>query len=135
MNISNDPAPGYNIEQMAKQGKKYIPMPYRVKGMDMSFSGLLSYCEDLVLLNPKLKEELKNSFKDDENLNKKKQKLFDRKIVNKNITDLDYTKEDLCYSIQETIFCMLTEVTERALAHINGNEVLIVGGVGCNVRL
>ena len=47
-------------------------MPYRVKGMDMSFSGLLSYCEDLVLLNPKLKEELKKSFKDDKNLNKKK---------------------------------------------------------------
>ena len=30
---------------------------------------------------------------------------------------------------------MLTEVTERTLAHINGKEVLIVGGVGCNVRL
>ena len=84
---------------MAKKGKKYIPMPYKVKGMDMSFSGLLSYCEDLVLLNPKLKEELKNSFVDDEDLNKKKSKLFDRKIVNKNITDLEYTKEDLCYSI------------------------------------
>jgi N6-L-threonylcarbamoyladenine synthase len=30
---------------------------------------------------------------------------------------------------------MLTEVTERALSHINSNEVLIVGGVGCNERL
>lgn len=30
---------------------------------------------------------------------------------------------------------MLTEVTERALSHINSNSVLIVGGVGCNVRL
>lgn len=30
---------------------------------------------------------------------------------------------------------MLTEVTERALSHIKSNEVLIVGGVGCNVRL
>lgn len=30
--LSNDPAPGYNIEQEAKKGKKYIPLPYTVKG-------------------------------------------------------------------------------------------------------
>ena len=30
---------------------------------------------------------------------------------------------------------MLVEVTERAMAHIGQNEVLIVGGVGCNKRL
>jgi hypothetical protein len=30
---------------------------------------------------------------------------------------------------------MLVEVTERAMAHCNSNEVLIVGGVGCNERL
>ena len=30
---------------------------------------------------------------------------------------------------------MLVEVTERALAHTRSHEVLIVGGVGCNVRL
>lgn len=45
------------------------------------------------------------------------------------------TAEDLCYSLQETIFAMLVEVTERALAHCGGTEILIVGGVGCNVRL
>jgi len=39
--ISNDPSPGYNIEQMAKKGNKFIPLPYVVKGMDMSFSGIL----------------------------------------------------------------------------------------------
>ena len=33
-------------------------MPYIVKGMDMSFSGLLTHCEDLVVLNDKLWEEL-----------------------------------------------------------------------------
>jgi tRNA A37 threonylcarbamoyltransferase TsaD len=27
---------------------------------------------------------------------------------------------------------MLVEITERALAHVGSNEVLIVGGVGCN---
>lgn len=30
--LSNDPSPGYNIEQMAKNGKNYIPLPYCVKG-------------------------------------------------------------------------------------------------------
>ena len=30
---------------------------------------------------------------------------------------------------------MLVEITERALAHSGRREVLIVGGVGCNVRL
>jgi len=30
---------------------------------------------------------------------------------------------------------MLAEVTERAMAHCNAKEVIIVGGVGCNVRL
>ena len=43
--------------------------------------------------------------------------------------------EDLCYSIQETAFAMLTEVTERALAHVEKNEVLLGGGVVRNKRL
>ena len=46
LQISNDPAPGYNIEQMAKKGKKLVELPYTVKGMDVSFSGILSYIED-----------------------------------------------------------------------------------------
>ena len=45
------------------------------------------------------------------------------------------TKEDLCYSLQETIFAMLVEITERAMAHCGSDDVLIVGGVGCNQRL
>jgi N6-L-threonylcarbamoyladenine synthase len=135
LNISNDPAPGYNIEQLAKKGKKYVPMPYTVKGMDMSFSGLLSFCEDLVLSNPCLKKELIDNLNTEDDDSKKRKKLLKRQIVNKNIKDTDYTKEDLCYSLQETIFCMLTEVTERALSHIGAKDVLIVGGVGCNERL
>lgn len=47
----------------------------------------------------------------------------------------EYTKEDLCFSVQETMFAMLVETTERAMAHTGSNEVLIVGGVGCNLRL
>jgi len=37
--------------------------------------------------------------------------------------------------LQETIFAMLVEITERAMAHCNAPDVLIVGGVGCNLRL
>ena len=37
-------------------------------------------------------------------------------------------------SLQETVFAMLIEITERAMAHCGSEEVLIVGGVGCNER-
>merc|ERR1719430_1909968 len=47
----------------------------------------------------------------------------------------EYTAEDPCYSLQETVFAMLIEITERAMAHCGSEEVLIVGGVGCNLRL
>lgn len=43
--------------------------------------------------------------------------------------------EDLCYSVQETAFAMVTEVTERALAHTEKKEVLLTGGVAANKRL
>ena len=100
--LNNDPSPGYNIEQLAKKGKKYLKLPYTVKGMDVSFSGILSFLEERV-----------------NNLLKKG----------------EYTKEDLCFSLQETLFSMLIEITERAMAHCGSNEVLICGGVGCNERL
>ena len=94
--VSNDPSPGYNIEQEAKKGTKYIPLPYVVKGMDVSFSGILTKVQELA------KTE---------------------------------RKEDLCFSLQETLFAMLVETTERAMAHTGQKQVLIVGGVGCNKRL
>ena len=43
--------------------------------------------------------------------------------------------EDICYSIQETTFAALTEVTERAMAHTEKHEVLLGGGVAANKRL
>lgn len=46
-----------------------------------------------------------------------------------------FTFEDLCYSLQETAFSMLVEVSERALAHLNARELLLTGGVGNNKRL
>ncbi|KAL5108515.1 hypothetical protein TcWFU_001652 [Taenia crassiceps] len=102
INLSNDPSPGYNIEQAAKRGKKFYELPYAVKGMDVSFAGILSY----------LKERAPN--------------LLDSG---------EYTQADFCFSLQETVFAMVVEITERAMAHCNAKEVLIVGGVGCNLRL
>ena len=105
--LSNDPSPGYNIEQEAKKaaddpGAKFLDLPYTVKGMDVSFSGILTQCQELARTKLKAGE---------------------------------ITKADLCFSLQETIFAMLVETTERAMAHTGQKEVLIVGGVGCNVRL
>jgi len=42
---------------------------------------------------------------------------------------------DVAYSMQETAFAMVTEVTERALAFTGKEEVMIVGGVAANKRL
>jgi len=43
--------------------------------------------------------------------------------------------EDLCFSLQETCFSMLVEVTERAMAHVEKEEILLGGGVVQNKRL
>jgi tRNA A37 threonylcarbamoyltransferase TsaD len=47
----------------------------------------------------------------------------------------EYKLEDLCYSLQETAFSMVAEVTERAVAHTGKEEVLLTGGVAANKRL
>ena len=46
-----------------------------------------------------------------------------------------YSKEDLAYSCQETVFAMLVEVAERAMAHTQKKELVLGGGVACNSRL
>ncbi|KAK6455038.1 glycoprotease family-domain-containing protein [Scheffersomyces xylosifermentans] len=113
LKIPNEPAPGYNIEQMAKKGKHLVNLPYTVKGMDLSMSGILAHVEGLA--------------KD----------MFGKQ--NKKLVDVEsgepITAEDLCFSLQEILFSMLVEITERAIAHVNSNQVLIVGGVGSNERL
>jgi len=37
--------------------------------------------------------------------------------------------------MQETVFAMLVETAERALAHTGKKELLLGGGVACNARL
>jgi len=44
-------------------------------------------------------------------------------------------RSDLAYSIEVTTYAMLTEITERALAHRRRATVVLGGGVACNERL
>lgn len=114
--IPNEPAPGYNIEQLAKKasGKVLHDLPYAVKGMDCSFSGILARVDDLAA-QMKAGSKVKTADGSEE--------------------EVEITKEDLCFSLQETVYAMLVEITERAMAHVGSDQVLIVGGVGSNVRL
>ncbi len=88
---------GPKIEELAKKGKKLIELPYSIKGMDVSYTGLQT--------------KLKKLLSDGEKI------------------------EDLSYSLQEYIFSILTEASERALAHTGKKELLLGGGVACNSRL
>ena len=92
------PFPGGPIlEKLAQDGTALVPLPYRVKGMDVAFSGLLTAALALRKQGASI--------------------------------------EDLAFSMQEIAFAMLTEVTERAMAHLDNEEVLLGGGVARNRRL
>jgi N6-L-threonylcarbamoyladenine synthase/protein kinase Bud32 len=93
---------GPKIEKLARNSTNYIPLPYVVKGMDLSFSGLYTAAKYLLQSED---------------------------------YGLKYDLSDVAYSLQETAFAMLTEVTERALAHTEKKEVLLTGGVAANKRL
>lgn len=51
------------------------------------------------------------------------------------LTEYAHLANGKAWYVQETIFAMLVEITERAMAHCGKADVLIVGGVGCNKRL
>lgn len=101
--------PGFGGPLMEKlaEGGEYIELPYVVKGMDLSFSGILTAALD----------------------------VWKKESKNKNETERSALLSDLCYSFQETCYAMLTEVTERALAHTGKSELLITGGVAASTRL
>jgi len=86
-----------NPEVKAREGRKIHPLPYKVKGMDVSFSGLLTAA---------------------------------LKLLKKGIE-----VEDVCLSITETVYSMLTETLERALAFTEKKEILLVGGLARSIRL
>lgn len=112
--IPNDPFPGYNVEQLAKKGSNLVDLPYTVKGMDASFSGILAAADLLA-------KDIGDDVPPDKRL-----RTEDGELV---------TREDMCFSLQETVFAMLVEITERAMAHVGSTQVLVVGGVGSNERL
>ncbi len=89
---------GAAIEQLALKGERLVSLPYVVKGMDLSLSGLLT-------------------------------------AATVQLQKGGCSLEDVCYSLQEHAFSMVTEVTERALAHTEKKEVLLTGGVAANKRL
>lgn len=92
---------GPKIEKLAaccKNKEKLIELPYCVKGMDVTFGGILT----------NLKQKFDSS---------------------------DYALENISYTLQETVFAMLVEVSERALAHTGKTELVLGGGVACNKRL
>lgn len=98
MRAAGYPSPAGRIcEELAQKTNKLVELPYVVKGMDMSFSGVLTAA---------------------------------KKYLKKGVS-----VEIICKSIQEFAFAMLSEVTERALAHAKKNELLVVGGVAANKRL
>jgi N6-L-threonylcarbamoyladenine synthase len=108
ISLRNDPSPGYNIEQEARKGKRLVPLPYGTKGMDVTLAGILSAVETYT--RDKRYRTWGTAKEDEEDV---------------------ITPEDLCFSLQETTFAMLVEITERAMAHVGAKDVLIVGGVGC----
>ena len=95
-----------DIELLALKAKKYVPLPYTVKGMDTSFSGMLTHAQRL-LANAKKEAD----------------------------GTIGSICEDLCFSMQETGYASLCEVTERALALTGKKQVIVCGGVAQNRRL
>jgi len=87
---------GPKVERAARDGE-YVDLPYVVKGMDFSFSGLMSAAKDAY--------------------------------------DDGVPVEDVCRGLQETVFAMLTEVSERALSLTGARELILGGGVAQNARL
>ncbi|MEK6925959.1 MAG: tRNA (adenosine(37)-N6)-threonylcarbamoyltransferase complex transferase subunit TsaD [Nanoarchaeota archaeon] len=133
---------GPKVEQLAKNSKNYIELPYTVKGMDITLSGILTNLrqkiEKINLDNkplyhlpdhPPLLDNVNNKSYD--NINFKNDVTLNN-LENKN--KINYTKEDLAFSMQETVFAMLVEVSERALAHVGKKELVLGGGVACNSR-
>ncbi|TKX75324.1 bifunctional N(6)-L-threonylcarbamoyladenine synthase/serine/threonine protein kinase [Halorubrum sp. GN11_10-6_MGM] len=74
-----------------------LDLPYVVKGMDFSFSGISSAANDAA--------------------------------------DDGVPVEEICFSLQEHVFAMLTEVSERALSLTGADELVLGGGVAQNDRL
>ena len=111
---------GPELDRRYFLGKELIELPYTVKGMDLAFSGLLTSAVE------KYQKILKNAAS-----SKSEGAAPDRPIG----SGQEQKINDLIYSTLHTAFAMLTEVTERALAHTEKKQVILGGGVGCSKAL
>ncbi|WP_256402515.1 bifunctional N(6)-L-threonylcarbamoyladenine synthase/serine/threonine protein kinase [Halorubrum salinum] len=87
----------YAAEHASDGPDDLLDLPYVVKGMDFSFSGISSAANDAY--------------------------------------DDGVSVEAICFSLQEHVFAMLTEVAERALSLTGATELVLGGGVAQNDRL
>ncbi|WP_257300956.1 bifunctional N(6)-L-threonylcarbamoyladenine synthase/serine/threonine protein kinase [Haloarchaeobius sp. FL176] len=103
---------GPKVEAHAEDGE-FVDLPYVVKGMDFSFSGIMSAAKQ----------------------------AYDDGVAASGASGGSSdpsdgaSVEDVCFSLQEHIFAMLTEVSERALSLTGSDELVLGGGVGQNARL
>lgn len=91
---------GPKIQKLAEEyedKEDIFELPYSIKGMDVSFSGLQTKIRHLISRGEDIRK--------------------------------------ISYSMQEVVFAMLVEASERALAHTGKKELLLGGGVACNKRL
>jgi N6-L-threonylcarbamoyladenine synthase len=167
---------GQKIQELAKNGKNYIELPYKVKGMDIALSGILTNLkqklEKINVNNKKLyslntndlvgsasvsqhdatlkkvinvkqidkycstDESLKKNCDNNLKSARKSDRVDFRASKSSEESEINnYNLADLCFSLQETVFAMLVETAERALAHTGKKELLLGGGVACNSRL
>jgi len=106
---------GPKVERHARDGE-YHPLPYVVKGMDFSFSGIMSAAKQAV-------DGVSASGASGGSSGERGE------------SDGGVPVDDVCRGLEETIFGMLTEVSERALSLTGADELVLGGGVGQNERL
>lgn len=183
LHLPNDPAPGFQVEQMALKFEKLyrathpeaaapplLPLSYNVKGMDVAFSGVLTKAEEAVHLmlelrarkpcssdaqsrqnaaaaaagddpavesqsaaadsrRPEVAEEMAKRMRTKRSGGQlRKRGNPSRESADSSIPEELLTPESICYSLQEYLFGMLVEITERAMALSHSSDVLVSSG-------
>jgi N6-L-threonylcarbamoyladenine synthase/protein kinase Bud32 len=103
---------GPKVEAAAEDGE-YVDLPYVVKGMDFSFSGIMSAAKQAYDGGP----------------------ASDASGASSDQRSGGEPVENVCCGLQENVFAMLAEVSERALSLTGSDELVLGGGVGQNDRL
>ena len=105
------------IDSRASKGTVLFDLPYTIKGMNVAFSGIISYVKQ------RLKEfDEKNG---EVTIGHEKKKMY---------TDKEELIDDLSFSLIETCFAMIQEVAKRALCYTKKKELVLVGGVASSKR-